>query len=472
MKKLLLAVITTCLLIPTKTFAQRISEGPGFTLVLCADGSAQAWGANYVGQLGDNGTGEDSPIPVDVYEINNLVSIDAGTTFSLALKNDGSVWAWGDNTNGACGDGTYETRFAPVQVYGPDSVTFFDNVQDIAAGNQVALALKNDGTVWSWGSGYRGVAGVNDPNGIHHLYPVQVTGTDGIGFLENIIEIEVSDYSAYALKSDGTVWAWGENMDAQLGDGTTINRFAPIQIPELTDVVHITAGTSCAYAIKSDGTVWGWGGNDYGKLGTGTLDFTYSTPVQMLGVESAVAVAAGQHFVVILNNEGGVFTCGNNSDGQLGDGTVEDRSIADPVPGLSSIAEISAGGKTSLVMDNDGNLFAWGDNIVGQIGDGTLSDKWTPTYVASACSMLLETNHFAHAQNSLVTYPNPGSNYVFVETDGLLNHTMNLFDINGTLISTLIVNNPISSIDVSNLPAGIYVLRDSTDLTSTKIIVE
>ncbi len=138
MKKLLLAVIVACLLFSTKTFAQRISEGPGFTLVLCADGSAQAWGANYVGQLGDNGTGDDSPIPVDVYEINNLVSIDAGTTFSLALKNDGSVWAWGDNTNGACGDGTYETRFAPVQVYGPDSVSFLDNVQDIAAGNQVA----------------------------------------------------------------------------------------------------------------------------------------------------------------------------------------------------------------------------------------------------------------------------------------------------------------------------------------------
>lgn len=454
------------------TNAQNIAEGGSFTVVLCADGTAQAWGANYVGQLGDNGTGDNSPVPVDVYAIDNLKTIASGTTFSLALKNDGTVWAWGENMNGGCGDGTTITRFAPVQVYGPDSISFLDEVIDIAAGNQVGIALKADGTVWSWGATIHGCAGDGGGLGISHLYPVQVVGLDGVGFLEDVIQIEASNYSVYALKSDGTVWAWGENVEKQLGDGTEINRLTPIQIPGLTDIENITAGTACAYAIKSDGTVWGWGANDYGKLGTGASDLTYSTPVQMVDVEGAVAAAAGQHFVMILTNEGAVFTCGNNSDGQLGDGTVENKSTAIGLVGLDGIIEIAAGGKTAVVLDNDGNIYAWGDNMVGQIGDGTLSDKWTPTPVTSACSMLLATSDLAESQSGFDVYPNPVDDYLFVQHTDANNHTLQLIDINGKIISSIISNNSTNKIDVFNLPAGIYLLRDANYLNAIKIIVE
>lgn len=472
MKHFTLPIFAAFLFTLQITNAQHIAEGGSFTVVLCADGTAQAWGANHVGQLGDNSTGDDSPVPVEVYGIDNLNKISTGATFSLALKNDGTVWAWGENTNGGCGNGTKVTRFAPVQVYGPDSISFLDEVIDIAAGNQVGIALKADGTVWSWGATIHGCAGDGGSMGISHLYPVQVVGLDGVGFLEDVIQIEASNYSVYALKSDGTVWAWGENVEKQLGDGTEINRLTPIQIPGLTDIENITAGTSCAYAIKSDGTVWGWGANDYGKLGTGASDLTYPTPVQMVGVEGAVAAAAGQHFVMILTTEGAVFTCGNNSDGQLGDGTVENKPLAIGIEELGGIIEIAAGGKTAVVLDNDGNIFAWGDNMVGQIGDGTLSDKWTPTPVTSACSMLLSASNFEESQTGFDVYPNPVDEYLFVKhTDGN-NHTLQLIDIKGNIITTITSNNSTSKIDVTNLPSGIYLLRELNGRHSIKILVE
>ncbi|HRF78328.1 MAG TPA: T9SS type A sorting domain-containing protein, partial [Chitinophagales bacterium] len=185
-----------------------------------------------------------------------------------------------------------------------------------------------------------------------------------------------------------------------------------------------------------------------------------------------VAAAAGQHFVMILTNEGAVFTCGNNSDGQLGDGTVENKSLAIGVDGLSGILEIAAGGKTAVVLDNDGNMFAWGDNIVGQIGDNTLSDKWTPTLVTSACSMLLATNDLTESQSGFDVYPNPADDYLFIKHTDVNNHELQLIDINGKIISSIISNNSTNKIDVSYLSAGIYLLRDPNYANAITIIVE
>ena len=469
MKKIYLFITTFlfCQII----YTQHIAEGGGFSLSICDDGNVISWGHNNLGQLGNNTTGDDEFLPVSVYGLNNVKKLAAGNTTSLALKNDGTVWSWGENNAGACGDNTTVNRFAPVQVVGPDGVGYLTDIIDVAAGAQTGYALRDDGTVWAWGSTIKGALGNNENSGFI-LSPAQVHGQNNIGFLSDVIQIEANTYSAYALKSDGTVWSWGDNAYENLGDGTDTDRFTPVQVFGLTDVVRIAAGTYCAFAIKSDGTVWAWGGNDYGKLGNGSADMLFPFPEPMVGIDNAIGVAAGQHFTMILKSDYTVWTCGNNTDGQLGDGTVENKSVCIATVGVSNIKEIAAGGKTALVMDNEGNIYTWGDNYSGQLGDGSTTDRWTIGAVEAACSGLLGVNETITISQNLLVYPNPADNDITIQTAQPTNNKIQVFNAHGVLVKTLIVNNTISKIDITDLPAGIYIMHANDNLNAIKIIVQ
>ena len=191
--------------------------------------------------------------------------VEGGYNHSIALKSDGTVWTWGLNNLGQLGNGTYQNSLSPVQVYG------LNNVKRIAAGGNLSLALKNDGTVWAWGSNACGLG--NGGTGSYTI--VQVTG------LANVKDIVVgNDYwtgnhrtYSLALKQDGTVWAWGFNEYGQLGDGTYNTRTTPVQVNDLSGVTDISACYFHSLALKSDGTVWAWGYNSYGELGDGIIHY-------------------------------------------------------------------------------------------------------------------------------------------------------------------------------------------------------
>ena len=221
----------------------------------------------------------------------------------------GTVWAWGENSDGQLGDGMTTDRGTPVQVKGPGGVGFLAGVVAIEAGYFHTVALRSDGTVWAWGNNYNGQLG--DGTTTDRGTPVQVKGPGGVGFLAGVVAIEAGYFHTVALKSDGTVWAWGNNYNGQLGDGTTTNRWTPVQVKgpggasNLTGVVAVDAGYSHTVALKSDGTVWTWGDNGYGQLGDGTTT-SRSTPVQVKGSGGAgnltgvVAIAAGYRHTVAL----------------------------------------------------------------------------------------------------------------------------------------------------------------------------
>jgi alpha-tubulin suppressor-like RCC1 family protein len=190
------------------------------------------------------------------------MSVEAGWSFSMALKQDGTVWAWGDNYYGQLGDGTTTGRTTPTQVAGLLGATA------IVTGHHHALALKQDGTVWAWGYNYAGQLG--DGTSFTRITPVQVSGLSGI------TGIEADITHSLALKQDGTVWAWGDNYVGQLGDGTTIQRTSPVQVPGFSGAVSVQAGGGHSLALKQDGTVWTWGFNQNGQLGDGTLTNRYS----------------------------------------------------------------------------------------------------------------------------------------------------------------------------------------------------
>ena len=193
-----------------------------------------------------------------------VVAVAAAYDNGFALRADGTVRSWGNNNVGTLGNGNFGL---PSNV--PVSVVGLSDVVAIARGGVHGMALKSDGTVWTWGPGGLGQLGRGSITSDSSI-PVQVRGFDGGGYLSDVVAIAKGENHSLALKSDGTVWAWGHNIYGQLGDGTTTTRTTPVPVAGLSNVVAIASGDWHSLALKSDGTVWAWGWNPVGQLGDGT----------------------------------------------------------------------------------------------------------------------------------------------------------------------------------------------------------
>ncbi|NJK43908.1 MAG: hypothetical protein HC933_06125 [Pleurocapsa sp. SU_196_0] len=186
--------------------------------------------------------------------------------------------------------------------------------------------------------------------------------------------VAAGGYHSLAVRADGTVWAWGNNVSGQLGDGSNESRNAAVQTRNLNGVTSVTAGEYHSLALKNDGTVWAWGDNEDGQLGDDT-DTARTTPVQVSSLTGIVAIAAGNSHSLALKNDGTVWAWGMNSDGALGDGSLETRISPVPVKNLENIVAIAAGGFHSLALRDDGAIWAWGYNADGQLGDATQTNR-------------------------------------------------------------------------------------------------
>nr|MDJ0720838.1 CARDB domain-containing protein [Desulfobacterales bacterium] len=245
-----------------------VEGGDLYSLALLDNGTVWAWGYNWGGQLG-TGDRTASNIPVQVSVLSGIGKISAGGAHSLAIKNDGTLWTWGSNTYGQLGNGNagdYATT--PAQLTGIPSVV------DIAAGSSHSLAVTADGTVWAWGYNSNGQLG--DGSTVDSTTPFQVQG------LADIVAIAAGSKNSFAISSDGSLWAWGYNSCGRLGDGTITDRYTPVQIISLSNVIQIASNAQHAMALKSDGTVWSWGSRSYGALGDGVSDSTCQrSPLQV-----------------------------------------------------------------------------------------------------------------------------------------------------------------------------------------------
>jgi len=344
---------------------KEISKGGNHFLFLKNDETVWAWGNNYTGQLGD-GTIVNKATPVQVQNLENIKQLKAGLAYSIALKRDGTVWAWGCNNLGQLGDGTIIDKDTPVQVQN------LENIKDIKVHYNHSFALKENGTVWAWGCNSHGQLG--DGTIIDKYTPVQVQN------LENIKDIKVNDNYSFALKEDGTVWAWGVNYYGRLGDGTKINRSIPVQVQNLKNIKDIKVNHYCSFGLKEDGTVWSWGENYYGQLGDGTTT-NRSIPVKVRNLENIKDIKINYYYLLALKEDGSVWAWGDNYYGQLGDGTRTSRSIPVKVRNLENIKDIKINYYYSLALKEDGTVWAWGKNDVGQLGDGTTIHKSTPVQV-------------------------------------------------------------------------------------------
>ena len=339
--------------------------------------AAVSWGDNEAGTLGDPSVGWRAQYG-DVRRLGNgIAQVTAGAFHGLAATALGTVWAWGYNGWGELGNGTLTASGTPVQVPG------LTGVVQVAAGVAHSLALRTDGTVWAWGNNANGEVGDGSVGGVRPS-PVQVTGLTGV------TKIAAGGGFSLALRSDGTVWAWGGNGEGELGNGTTARSPVPVKVTGLSHVTDIAAGLGgSALATRTNGitaleSVWAWGGNDSGQLGDGTLT-NHLTPEQVTGINNSyiASIAAGQHFSVVLSADGSVWGWGADDSGQLGN-TPTASPVLRPVRTVtgSGLTQLSAGQDHVLALESNGTALAWGGNSNGQLGDGGTASSSGPVLVS------------------------------------------------------------------------------------------
>ncbi len=390
----------------TYNFIANYYGGSGNDLVLVwAANRAFAWGGNGNGQLGDNSvTQRNQAVPVTATGAlagKTLFMVATGSAHSLALCSDGTLAAWGSNSNGQLGDNSTTQRLTPVAVTTAGTPLAGKTVVAIAVGDSHSMALCSDGTLAAWGFNSGGQLGDNSVT--QRLVPVAVTTTGTPLAGKTVVAIAAGRHHSLALSSDGTMAAWGLNADGQLGDNSTTSRNVPIAVTTTgtplagKTVATIAAGSYHSLALCSDGTLTAWGQNGIGQLGDGTgIQRNIAVPVTTAGTPLAgktiVALASGSTHSLALCTDGTLAAWGNNFNGQLGDTSNTTRLVPVAVNfanGTSAlygktVVAISAGANHSRAYASDGTLTAWGQNNLGQLGDGTVTQRFAPVPVNSA----------------------------------------------------------------------------------------
>ena len=343
-----------------------VASGSAHSLAIRSDGYLNAWGNNSIGQLGSgNTTSKNSPLQIS--NATDWISIATGSSFSLAVRSGGSLFAWGDNSYGQLGDGTTIQRTNPTQI----GVTGSWKSVAAGAGGNHALALRTDGSLWAWGANTYGQLG--DSSTVQRNSPVR------IGLANNWKTIVASGSHSMAIKTDGTLWTWGRNDYGQLGDGSTVDRSSPVQIGGGTNWKTLAVSYRHTLAAKTDGSLWAWGSNNSGALGDGTTT-TRTSPVQIGTALNWQSIAAGSYsFSAAVRTDGTLWAWGDNYAGVLGDGTNFNHN-GSSVPKLvgndanwkSVVAGGSDGGDRAYIvaLRTDGSRWAWGGNDLSQLGNG------------------------------------------------------------------------------------------------------
>lgn len=336
----------------------RLTCGPFHSMAIRSDGSLWAWGANTWGQLGDGST-TSRPVPMRLGVESTWAILSLGHGHSSALKQDGSLWTWGDNSVGQLGSG----RADPLR---PGRVGSATNWRGVAAGLHHLLALQGEGALWA--SGFNSHSSLGDGTTTVRYNLVQI----GTQFWSKVAG---GDESSAAINGDGTLWCWGNNDSGQVGDGAAgTDRREPVRVGGAVSWKMVHVRNRHTVAIRSNGTLWAWGRNFYGQLGDGTV-INRSTPQQIGTARTWVAVEAGDSHTVGLQTDGSLWVWGRNDYGQLGDGLGIRRLSPFQIRPGERWQAVSAGAYHTLALRVDGTLWACGHNGFGQLGDSTTTDR-------------------------------------------------------------------------------------------------
>lgn len=452
MKKTLLLLSFFCFLYTNAQCWQQIDAGGFFTVGLKDDGTIWGWGNGGTGSLGNSTYNYYTATPIQIGFDNDWTAISAGNGHCMALKANGSLWTWGSNQSGQLGFGNnipYQTS-SPQQVGSENDWTF------ISAGHLHSSAIKADGSLWTWGYNIagqlgNGTAGINNFNAV----PEQV-GTDTDWKL-----VCASFYNTVAIKTNGTLWVTGEGSHGEIGNGLSADQVFFTQAGTDTDWDTVTFGGFAGAALKINGTLWSWGHNSFGELGSGTTGHILSPVLIATGKWKSV-VKGMNYFTGAIREDGSLWTWGYNYYGTVGDGQSYDFNEGSTVtqmyqvPSETGWQSYQGGGDYSVALSQDGSLWVWGYNYTGELGfnlEGNVIDE--PVQVTAPCALVATVTN---QKKALALYPNPAHDVLYIEgTEPITALTVS--DITSKMLLSQKTGN---SINVQQLPAGIYFITAET----------
>lgn len=364
-----------------KVMATPLSVGLGHACGLKRDGTLACWGSNNSGELGNgaSGSGADRSSPVPVAALNHVVSFLAGGLRTCALEDNNSVWCWGFNP----GDGTTGANSGPIELLG------LGNVVQLAGAGYHGCTLDTAGNARCWGLNNHGQLG--DGTTADRLSPAPVVG------LGQVLAVDANVYHTCAVKADGSAMCWGSNALGELGDGAfgtnaakdDADRSLPVAVRNLRDVAVVRTGITFTCALRTNGSVSCWGTSYAGQLGDGSFGAAAgkAVPGPVSGLTDATSLVTGTDHACALRATGAVVCWGNNTHGQIGDGTSAPGTMKPvPVPvvvsGLVDVVAIGAGSSFTCALSAQGSVKCWGANSNGQLGDATTEEKTLPSDVA------------------------------------------------------------------------------------------
>jgi alpha-tubulin suppressor-like RCC1 family protein len=428
---------------PVTTFAggtnwKQVDVGYNHTVAIKTDGTLWTWGYDSnlgIGSLlfeqytstpittfagGTNWANTPTSNPEDLYTI----SSSSGFSFefdyaSMAIKTDGTLWVWGTNQYGSLGTNNTNNAFTPVTTF-----TGGTNWKQIVAGYYTTAAIKTDGTLWTWGVEFDGRLGNNKVSSANVLTPI-TTFAGG----SNWKQVSTGYSATGAIKTDGTLWLWGYNINGQVGNNNDIEVNTPVTtFAGGTNWKQISCGGYTTAAIKTDGTLWVWGANFYGQLGDLGYGFQSLTPITTFaGGTNWKQVSSGQSHIAAVKTDGTLWLWGTNRNGELGNG--ESNTFTDVVTPITTFAggtnwkQVSCGGELSdsrysstAAIKTDGTLWTWGYNYSGVLGINTTDNSSTPVTTFAGGTDWVQVSTSA---SSTLALKNNGSLYVFGVTASL-----------------------------------------------------
>ena len=418
------------------------STGRMHSLMLRTDSTLWGCGDNTYAQLGI-GNYITPNIPIQIDANTNWKYVLAFEDKSFAIKFDGTLWAWGRSGSLGVGGGTYVTL--PTQV-GIDT-----DWKNVSAGIEHTLGLKTNGTLWAWGSNFWGQLGDTTFQGTSRDIPTQ------IGIDTDWASISAGVNHSMALKSNGTLWTWGANYNNQLGSDTLVSkRKYLLQIITDTDWKYIEAGYDHSMALKNNGSLWAWSDNNSGELGNGVWPPKPIRTPKMIGSDyDWLSVSGGKHYSLAIKTDSSLWSWGDNISGQLGIGTSSlPTFIPQKISNMNNWKSIEAGYYSSVSINNVNDIYAWGANYAGKLGDGTVVDKSVPT--------LLNCNVVGIKENQILQniqiYPNPVNTILSIvdEQNQLVKSTLEISNYLGQNVLLIPFE---QRINISSLVSGFYTIK-------------